>query len=285
MPSHYLYGDHLLGDALMQTPALRALKQAHPEASVQYLHGLTKPGTHMLLGNPHLDDLSLLREEVWAEQQARVPGHHVRLDAMEAFQWAVPQGKLLLEGFAAKLGLTLPDYHYDYRITPEEERQGRAWVASLGKRPVVVVARHSASCSSNDPRVGVANKCLPNRLWVQVARWLLKAGFTPVAVGSDKDYQDTRYREWPGQVAYGYPIRHLAAALPHCAGVLSVDTGIRHLAAATGAHLYCLSACIPLSLIRCFPLHGEQRIVEEYCPLPLASATRVIQGAEQILRL
>src|SRR6202022_2537203 len=93
------------------------------------------------------------------------------------------------------------------------------------RRPIVVVARHSASCTSNDPQVGTPNKCVPNYVWVEVAQWLCQQGFPPVASGSAREEKDIRYRHWGGEKLYGKPIREVAGMLVHAHAVLSIDTG------------------------------------------------------------
>ena len=148
----------------------------------------------------------------------------------------------------------------------------------------MIVARHSASCSSNDPKCGfVPNKCVANREWVRVARRLTEWGYMPVAVGSAADRDDERYREWPGARLYGESYGALFGALQAAAAVLCVDCGIRHMAAAAGAHLYCVSGAIPLSLIHCVPVREGQRIVEEHRPPALATAPALSAGARRAL--
>ncbi len=267
---YYLKGEHLLGDSLMLTPLIRELDTAGHE--VHFLHPKTKPGWQLLQGNPYLayfyyED----KEQEWTE-----------LDAMEAFQWAAPRGKLLSQGFAARLGVELTSFHYDYVLS----NWGREWGMELAReygKDFVIVARHSSSCASNDPAIRVPNKCIANRTWVQVAQWLLTQGITPVAVGAAEEESDSRYREWPGPRLYGRSIDEVAGLLPHARAVLSVDTGIRHLAAAVGANLYCCSGIIPLSLIRCFPVQKDQRIHEEHIPLPYVTPRRLIEGIQQVL--
>jgi len=66
------------------------------------------------------------------------------------------------------------------------------------------------------------------------------------------------------------------------AGVLTVDNGIRHLAAAAGANVYALSAVLPLDLIGCVPVRDGQRVHEEYVPLPHVTARTLSRGARNL---
>ena len=93
---------------------------------------------------------------------------------------------------------------------------------------------------------------------------------------------DPRYRAWPGQRLYGAPLRIVAALLAQAAAVLTIDNGVRHLAAAVGANLYALSGRIPLEIIASAPVREGQRIVEEYVELPRVTARTLSRGAERL---
>ena len=284
-----LFGSHLLGDALMQTPAIRALRSLRPDAQIEYYHSVDRPGAAMLEGNPHLDRLEVL--SVWPRGPREYPlsrftsGDAVYpLDALRAYRWGERHGKTLAEGFGHALGVTVTDLRYDYAMTDAERARGRALADTYGGgRPVVVVARHSASCHSNAGDGTPANKCVANRHWYEISVWLARQGFRPLAIGSPDDARDERYAQWEGVRAYDLPIRHVAALLAASHAVLSVDTGIRHLAAAVGANLYCVSGAIPLSLIRCVPVRNGQRIHEIAIAVSDVDARVLIDGASNIL--
>jgi hypothetical protein len=59
--------------------------------------------------------------------------------------------------------------------------------------------------------------------------------------------------------------------------------GIRHLAAACGGNLYCLSGAIPLTLIRCVRVRDIQVIVEEQKPVSMVTLKMLIDGAKKAL--
>lgn len=285
MKRYLLFADNLLGDLLMQTPAIRALKKRDSETEVHYWvpradTGIHVTGTEVLLqGNPDLTSVTVgtKPEGPW---DAEIP-----MDCSAAFQWGHTHGKTIAEGFGSLLGVEVKGLQYTYVLTPEERAAGAALAQELGGgKPVVLVARHSASCASNDPRIRVPNKCVPNRIWVEVANWLLAQGTVPIAIGSPKEAKDIRYQPWPGPKLYGHPIREVAGLLAAGRAVLSVDTGIRHLAAAVGANLFTISCAIPLSLIRCVATRPGQQVNEIHHPIPQVGSPLLIEGARRVLQ-
>ena len=243
----------------------------------------------MLEGNPHLDRLEVLA--VWPRAPRDYPlgsfasGDAVcPLDALQAYRWGERHGKTMAEGFGHALGVTVTDLRYDYAMTDAERGRGRTLADKDGSgRPVVVVARHSLSCHSHAGEGTPANKCVANRHWYDVSVWLGRQGFRALAIGSPGDTQDERYAAWEGARAYDLPIRDVAALLAASHAVLSVDTGIRHLAAAVGANLYCVSGAVPLSLIRCVPVRSGQRIHEVAIAVSDVDASILIDGALKVL--
>lgn len=291
-----LYGDNLIGDSLMTTPAIRAWKRAHPDAVLDMALGTDKGSRWLFEHNPHIGTITEVpnvnENGVCRGLEAYVDGirsqydRTLHLDCSQAFAWGVQHGKTIAEGFGPQLGVVVPNIAYELVLAPQAYAAGHALNAELGQgKPVVICARHSASCGSNDPSHRIANKCVANRIWLQVAAWLLDQGYQPVAVGSTADLADDRWQEWPGPKLYGHPLPEVAGLLAVVAGTLAVDTGIRHMAAAVGGHLFTLSGAIQLELIRCVPnpLHPA-KIVEEYRPLPYWTARAIIAGAQKILK-
>jgi len=284
-----LFGSHLLGDSLMQTPAIRALKSMRPEARIEYYHSADKPGAAMLEGNPYLDRLEVLA--VWPRERSDHPFPRFvagdmlcPLDALQAYRWGESHGRTLAEGFGHALGVTVTDLRYDYAMTAEERERGRALVDKYGSgRPLVVVGRHSASCHSNAGDGTPANKSVPNRHWHELSAWLARKGFRALAIGSRSDARDEHYAAWEGPRAYDLPIRDVAALLAASHAVLTIDSGIRHLAAAVGANLYCVSGAVPLSLIRCVPVRSGQRIHEVAMRISDVDARILADGAAEVL--
>jgi ADP-heptose:LPS heptosyltransferase len=279
-----LTADNLIGDLLMQTPTMRELKSQYPGDELFY-HvpktdtGVHVSGTHVLLdGNENLDGVFIGDEFTPGEEHTVI-----RMDSMKAYLWGVNNGKTLVEGFGHQAGVEINSLYYDYFLTDAEIERGEALAKELGKgRPIVVCARHSASCGSNDPNKNVANKCIPNHIWVGFAQWLSQQGYMPVAVGAARDERDIRYRHWWGEKCYGKPLRDVAALLHAAEKVVSIDTGIRHMTAAVGTDLFTISGTILLSYIRCIPMAG-QTIFEEHRAPGNVTVESMIDGFSKIL--
>lgn len=276
-----LYSNNLLGDTLLQTPAIRSWKKANPDSLLTYFCDSEHGSNVLLEGNPYINRVILDRVKLLDSEDDPL----IQMDASVAFNLGASNGKSLAWGYGQMLGVEIDSHKYDYHITLEEELKAMYLLVGLAhqSKPLVLVARHSASCTSNDPRIRVPNKCVPNRLWVQVANWLIKEGFTPVAIGSKKDSEDSRYKEWPGKTLYGEDIRVIAALTKLAKATLSVDCGIRHITAAAGGNLFCISGRIPLSLIHCEPVSEGQKIFEVYKELPFVTSNVLTDGAQKVL--
>jgi len=266
-----------IGDTLLATPAIRARKRAHPDERITVCCQDEGGAYQVLLHNPYLD---ALRADVDA---STLPGTRIVLDPEAALKLGYESVKPFAWCYGRQLGVEVDGTAYDYTITPGERDAAAGLVRELGGgKPVVVVARHSPTCLSNHPAVRRATKCVPNAYWVACAEDLIQRGYVPVAVGAREEADDPRFRAWPGKRLYGHPLRGIAALCAQCAGVMAIDNGIRHLAAAAGANVYALSGWIHLEVIACAPVRDGQRIVEEYVPIERVTARMLSQGAERL---
>jgi len=266
-----------IGDTLLATPAIRAIRRVHPDDRITVCCPDDGGAYQVLLHNPNVDSL---RAGVDASS---LPGTRVVLDPEAALKLGYESVKPFAWCFGRQLGVEIDGTAYDYTITPAERDAAAHLARELGEgRPVVVAARHSPTCLSNHPAVRRATKCVPNDHWLACAQRLIERGYVPVAVGAREEADDPRFRAWPGKRLYGHPLRGIAALCRQSAGVLAIDNGIRHLAAAAGAHLYALSGWIHLEVIACAPVRDGQRIVEEYVPIERVTGRMLSQGAERL---
>ena len=285
-----LHSDQLMGDTLMMTPAIRNLAIQNPDSEIVYWVPRHDKGQHLsnnhllLRGSPYLSGIFIEGEFEQKEDDTLY-----KMDPMRAYIWACANGKTISQGFGHIVGVEIKDddLKYEYYMTDEERDEGHAFVEDIGKgAPVVIVARHSASCASNDPNVRVPNKCILNTEWNNAIQVLSQGKLKDhcfVAVGSEKESRDIRYAKWSGKKAYGLPLRKLAAIVAASRLTLSIDTGIRHLASAVGCDLYCVSGTIPIQTIKCVPTREGQRIFEELCPILNVNANQIAQGVSRVL--
>ena len=185
-------------------------------------------------------------------------------------------------GFGNLLGVEIDGLKYDYRIQPEERLWAHDKLNEIGGR-VILVARHSTSCTSNDSPIGIPNKCIDNRLWVNLATWLIENGYTPVAIGSPEEADDIRCGIWPGPSLYGETLRRIAALCRQAYAVLRVDNGTWHLAAASGADMLCISGVIQPWLINCVEVRETQVIDEHYRTVDSISIERLTGWTKKFL--
>jgi hypothetical protein len=284
-----LFGSHLLGDALTQTPAIRALRSLRPDAQIGYNHSADRPGGAMREGNPHLDRLEMLA--VWPREPRAYPLSRFvsgdvlcPLDALQAYRWGERHGRTLRRRRRAcsrRHGdgppLRLCDDRHGASTRPRS--RGKVWWRPSRRRggPALGVLPQRAGDGSPP------NKCAANRHRCEISAWLARQGFQPIAIGGPDAARDFRYAAFEGARAYDLPIRDVAALLAASHAVLSVHTGVRHLAAAVGANLYCVSGAVPLSLIRCVPVRSRQRVHEVAIPVSDVDARILAEGASKVL--
>lgn len=116
------------------------------------------------------------------------------------------------------------------RIEPETNKEP-LWPDHDAGRQVVAV----------HPGSGNALKNWPAERWAEIGRWLIGEGFAArlLLVGGHADEAELDFlrRAWsdlPVTQAVNLPLRELAAGLSKCALYMGHDTGVSHLAAATG---------------------------------------------------
>lgn len=254
----------LIGDTLMQTPALRALRRAEPDVEIVYVAEPDGLARLALRHNPNVDR--------FAKRADPAPrGRHIEISAWEAMQYGIRERRSMLDGFAAQLGISIPSdgYALDMPLTQDELRAGEALIETFGTNyKVVVCARHSTTDHSNLQPGALPNKCFSNDVWCEVADWLIGLGYVPLAVGSAADALDPRFERWPGPRLYAHPLRTVAALIASARATFCVDTGIRFMAAAVGCDLVCVSGHTPTWLVSCSPSQEGQTIVERQVPVP-----------------
>ncbi len=247
-----------IGDAVVATGVLSDLRTAYPDARIVLFVTANNASFARLLTTPD-EIVELPVRQVWAAVR-EIRAHHldvvVDLSAWRRFD-AVLAG---LSGAQATVGLRTPGQfrHYAYDVVVDHERQheiendrhllGAVGVVSESEPSVAMDPTATAPLA--DPYVvfhlwpGGANfeeRSWPISSWKGLAEELAARGFTialtggPGEIGLNQELVD----DWS---AAGIPVRNASggswpeslAWLAFAAGVVSVNTGVMHVAAALG---------------------------------------------------
>ncbi len=261
-----------IGDVLLTTPLLRALRRRHPGARVTVL---TKETYAPLLShNPHVDrvlattrkqTLTALAAELRAEQYTHLLDLHdsLRTRALRILvpgRWSTyPKHRLarlllihtkrnhyrdarpVAERYfsaARDLGVAPDGNPPEFFLAPEAEREVADWFAAQSLSPdrrVVALA----------PGAAHATKRWPVELWRQLVSRIIDAGFQAVVVGGADDAAvaaGVAQRDGGRvvNVAGRFGLQGTGALLQRTALLVSGDTGVMHMATAVGTPVVAL---------------------------------------------
>lgn len=201
-----------LGDVLLSMPAVRKLKAAYPELTVDYA-----------------------TSDIFADVPRRVAGCETVWDVAEVYEQtgydAVFDLRVLVESaedsasvhradiFARRLGLTLDSYATPYVVTDAEREDVRGMVGDAA-RPLIGV-QTAGSIGRRTPSVG---------RMLEIVAALMACGYTCMMLDHRPDDQ------WEGTVNLTgkLSVPQLFAALAECDVVLAGDSGVLHAANAVG---------------------------------------------------
>jgi heptosyltransferase-2 len=254
-----------IGDVVLTTPLVRALRRRHPDAELLYV---TKRALAPLVSdNPHLDRVVALEahepvHHLAARLRALAPTHgldlhgslrSIALRALVPGRWAgyrkrkmartvliatkldlyrdaVPVAERYFEA-ARRLDVRPdggpPEFHLG---SGARERVG-AWMAARGLTgpPLVALA----------PGAAHATKRWPARHWIDLAARLRAAGLEPVVVGGPGDRGVAQ--QLPAPSAAGeLSLQETGALLARARVVVSGDTGVMHMATGVGTPVVAL---------------------------------------------
>jgi lipopolysaccharide heptosyltransferase II len=260
-----------IGDVLLTTPLLRAIRRRYPDARITVL---TKPAYVPLLShNPHVNQvleappdrpLRILARQLRAAQYTHLLDLHDSfrsrvLRAMVPGTWTTyPKHRLA----RAALIYTKRDYYRDRRpvaeryfdaarvlqltpdgqgpdffLSPNAEREAEAWLAAadLGQRPIIALA----------PGAAHATKRWPVEHWRLLAGRLRDRGFSLIVVGGPEDAPlGQALVSGSGRrianAAGGFGLQGTGALLRQAAALVSGDTGVMHMAAAVNTPVVAL---------------------------------------------
>jgi heptosyltransferase-2 len=261
-----------IGDVLLTTPLLRALRRRHPGARVTVL---TKETYAPLLShNPHVDrvlatmpkqTLTGLAAELRAGQYTHLLDLHdsVRTRALRILvpgRWSTyPKHRLartllihakrnryrdarpVAERYfsaARDLGLAPDRNPPEFFLAPEAEREVADWFAAASlppDRPLVALA----------PGAAHATKRWPVEHWRQLVSRIVDAGLQPIVVGGTGDAAVAAavaesHNGRVVNVAGRFGLQGTGALLQRGAVLVSGDTGVMHMATAVGTPVVAL---------------------------------------------
>jgi heptosyltransferase-2 len=259
-----------IGDILLTTPLLRAIRRRHPDSRITFV---TKEEYVPLLShNPHitrvigfaadrpLHDLAVgLRQERYTHRldlhgslrslalRALVPGGWSTYPKYRIARAMLIRSKrnyyrdhrsVAERYFAAAKHLdVLPDGGPpDFLLGPEAERKASEWLAASGlspERPMVALA----------PGAAHATKQWPLDHWYQLIGRITDAGYNGVIVGGPYDETlGASLADRPGVASSAgrLGLQASAALLRRSVGVVSGDSGVMHMATAVGTPVVAL---------------------------------------------
>ena len=303
---HVLINYNLLGDGLMATPSIRAYKKTLSEDDELVMITSNEQFQKIYEGNPYIDRIVYVTEEqrnklftkyVKFDEKDLYRGFGKLteftdkngnkemaciMEVGKAFSWCTKHPKLtqinvgginrtftvvphFAYAFADQLKVTIDSPHYDIWLTEEEIAWGESYLKSY-KKPVLLCAALSKSCTSRDPKVSglPANKMLAVSVWNEVIEEL-KGDYDFVFVAGPGEPLIEVNVNWE----QGLPIRQVASLCKAAKSVVSVDTGIGHIAQGVDANIVSICAAVPRSLTSVEHTKGKYYCVDHTNENPL----------------
>jgi hypothetical protein len=219
------------------------------------------------------------------------------LDAGKAFYWCTRHHKLeqtkvngrmttimtvphLSYGFADQLKVNIDGTHYDICLTEEEIEWGKQYINKHDK-PVLLCAALSKSCTSRDTS-GIKlppNKMISAEIWNSVVEELKGEYDFVFLAGPNEPILEGIKGEWER----GLPIRKVAGICKACAAVVSVDTGIGHIAQGVDANIVSICAAVARSQTSVEATRGKYYCVDHTNQNPAVNTGIQYVEAEEIV--
>lgn len=261
-----------LGDVLLATPLVRAIRQRHPHMRITVLtHRRYVP---LLSDNPGVDEVvGVTRDDSLLDVSARLRaarfGHLLDLEnsprswpfrVLVPGRWrAAPQYRLARELLirtkrshypknstvadryfeaASDLGVTPDGAPAEFFLNPEAEERADAWLGKVGlgnRQPFVAFA----------PSAGQATKRWPRDYWIRLVRRIMSTGAGVVFLGGPEDVPLTGSiaARCGAETVNGAGVLSLqgtGAVLKRAAALVTGQTGSMYMAAALGTPLVAL---------------------------------------------
>lgn len=255
-------GTNLIGDTLATTPAVRDWKRTHPKDPVWYATYKHAPSM-VLLKNPFIDRVKLDEDRDRVDSM-RGYGNFTKkhlFDVQKAFAYGCRAGMHMSEAYGAMAGISITSRRPVLRLTDSE----RAEVGPIiPLSPYIVVCPHSVSSTVETKNRG-GNKLWGDDKWTKLFPILSEMGYLIVSLGGPKDPKfypddDSAVFEF-----HDLPVRLAAAVMEKAAYVVTIDSGMAHIAAALDKNVVEIyPATLPLPWV--FPHTTHNRVVQGYPP-------------------
>lgn len=234
-----ILGGAKIGDTILQEPAIAAYARRTGVRPKWCLDDRLRP---LFAGHPDID----VTDD---------PTGGIELSCMKAFEWAVSRGRYFSEGYWHQLGLD----------GPAEGERTRIKVPALPSHfadPRVVLCPFCDCCRSREG--GPANVCPPAEWW---SSFYDAFGGSPVVLGREGSPK----WDWPNVAYYyGFDLLHVLADLTDAKVVVSVETGLLHLASAVTDRIVFLSTATPQTL--CVPPGATWKVIRAATPYDFDAA-------------
>ncbi len=291
-----------LGDTVMATPLLRALKRRDSGCQIDFL--AWRPAAPLLEHNPNVNRILTLKMRNWplavspekrnlvSRIQARGYDSAVLLESAPRYRQILDRAKLTrilsfdetpfdpqLHSSANHLRVAGFEDWDDSRLgtevhlTDEERERGARMLQDL-PRPWIGLHAGYGPTRRKQQDQGERLKGWPAKNFVELGSLLLENGANLVVTGSAADHPTALEisRSWPSGrfrvVAGQTSVRELAAVLSRLRLLISVDSGPAHIAAAVGTPLIVLWGPAKLQQVRPIAGRGPVEILRH--PVPCA---------------
>lgn len=287
-----------IGDVILTTPLVRALRATHPDAIVHF--ATRRACAPLLEGNPNIDRVLTLPEDddgglralartIRAERYDHVLDLHGTLRArLLRLLVPAPRWRGYRKHTLRRWALTRLKQNWFGEVVPVAERYFDAAAAlgvrpdggppevfpSAGARAAAAAALREAGLGEGEAYVAIApgaqhaTKRWPESSWAELARRMAEAGLRVVVVGGREDVEAGEgivAASGAVSVAGALDLPGSAAVLEGARALASGDTGVMHLATAVGTPVVALFGPT-VREFGFFPYSGRATVLESDLP-------------------
>jgi ADP-heptose:LPS heptosyltransferase len=255
-------GVNIIGDMLATTPAVREWKLSHPKDPIHYVVQ-DEPITRVMLKNPFVDRV-YFNADPDKVRSMRGWGDFTKkhlFDVSAAFSYGAKRGLHMAQAYGVLAGVSVGSCRPVLHLTETEKLTAFPYIPA-GR--FIVVCPHSVSSTvENNDRGG--NKLWGDSHWVEIFPILREMGYVIVSLGGANDPKF--YPAGDGEVTelHGLPIRLAAAVMDRADYVVTIDSGLAHIASALDKNLIEIyPKRFPLTWVHPHTTHNQ--VIQGYPP-------------------